>query len=208
MLEDKYVYEFVENIPSNFNINSPKFGELYFKFLNGMLGLTIMDKQTEQIVRRFLGILDNNISKNTIQQEKYYSQLPSLFEKLQKIMKLRTSNEYWAYIGHTPKDSASIWLYATEIFLKIAEKTLSKTAESSKKIHTDIEAGGLSEKTILEHQIDDCIIVLFENVLADSGKIAGKVSLLLADCYNLPMIKNKRQRARLVKLKGIGMKWT
>lgn len=170
MLEDKYVYEFVENIPSNFNINSPKFGELYFKFLNGMLGLNIMDKQTEQIVRRFLGILDNNISKNTIKQEKYYSQLPSLFEKLQKIMKLRTSNEYWAYIGHTLKDASSIWLYATEIFLKIAEKTLGKTAESPNKIDTEKES---ADKSLPEHQIEDSIILLFENVLADSGKIAG-----------------------------------
>lgn len=85
-------------------------------------------------------------------------------------MKLRTSNEYWAYIGHTLKDASSIWLYATEIFLKIAEKTLGKTAESPNKIDTEKES---ADKSLPEHQIEDSIILLFENVLADSGKIAG-----------------------------------
>lgn len=171
MMDERTIYEFVEKIPVTFNLESPTFLDLYFNFLVGILGITILDRFTEIVVRKFMVIVHNLINNHIISEAKYLPYLPTILEKYQKLMRLRVNNEFLALVGTTSKSSPPIWLYATEIFLKLVSHTIA----SFKKTNETEDSKELShDRAETQKKVVQQIVNVFGQVLSDSSKAAGK----------------------------------
>lgn len=169
-MDDRSIYEFIEKIPTNFDIHDPTFLKLYFEFIIRLLSIPILDRFTDLVVRKFIHIVQNIVCNHVIDEMKCLEYLPRILEKLQNIMKLRTNNEFLALVGTNPKATAHIWLYATEIFLKLITHAMSTFHKIDQIEKTDESQ---QDALVFQRKVIQQMIDTIESVLSNSGKGAG-----------------------------------
>ena len=146
----------------------------YFQFIVHIMGLPVVDKFTDLVIRRITAILELVINNKVFDENVYLPYLPAIFEKLRNVLCLRCDSEFLALMVNTSKNTLPIWLHITEHFHNIANHVLEFFSMELKNAR---DRGEPLNEDLLKRQraITYQIIEIYEVVLKSAEKSFGKL---------------------------------
>lgn len=172
MTDNKTVYEFVEKIPITLCDGNDDMVKQYFQFIVHIIGLPVVDKFTDLVIRKITAILELIITNKVFDESVYFPYLPAVFEKIRNVLCLRCDSEFLALMVNTSKNTLPIWLHITEHFHNIANYVLeyfSLEVKNAKEKGEPLSEEVLARQRTLTNQI----IQIYEVVLKSAEKSFG-----------------------------------